>query len=144
MNGYLRWNTINVNDVSNYWCSLSMNSEFLSATKILYGVRVMVFKATSNNISVISWRSVLLLEEPGVPCENNRPVANHWQILSHNVVSSHTRNEADSNSVLLVIGRNWLIASSQPRRSAVNLICMCLFINLIKQHNLLINWLIGV
>ena len=54
-----------------------MNSEFLSATKILYGVRVMVFKATSNNISVISWRSVLLLEEPGVPGENNRPVVNH-------------------------------------------------------------------
>jgi hypothetical protein len=98
MNGYLKWNTINVNDISNYWCSLSMNSVFSSATKILYGVRIMVFKATFNNISVISWRSVLLLEEPGVPGENNRPVANHWQILSHNVVSSHTRNEADSNS----------------------------------------------
>ena len=29
-------------------------------------VRVMVFSATFNNISVISWRSVLLLEETGV------------------------------------------------------------------------------
>jgi hypothetical protein len=31
---------------------------------------VMVFHGTFNNISVISWRSVLLLEETGVPGEN--------------------------------------------------------------------------
>jgi hypothetical protein len=30
-----------------------------------------------NNISVISWRSVLLLEESGVPGENHRPDASH-------------------------------------------------------------------
>ena len=30
----------------------------------------MVFNATFNNISVISWRSVLLMEETGVPREN--------------------------------------------------------------------------
>jgi hypothetical protein len=40
-------------------------------------VRVMVFNATFNNISVISWRSVLLLEETGVPGENHRPVTSH-------------------------------------------------------------------
>ena len=34
-------------------------------------VRVMVFNATSNNISVISWRPVLLVEETGVPRENH-------------------------------------------------------------------------
>jgi hypothetical protein len=49
-------------------------------------VRVMVFNATFNNISAISWRSVLLVEETGVPRENHRPVTNHWQTLSHNVV----------------------------------------------------------
>ena len=32
-------------------------------------VRIMVFKVTFNNISVISWRSVLLVEETGVPTE---------------------------------------------------------------------------
>ena len=37
----------------------------------------MVFNATFNNISVISWWSVLLVEEIGVPEENHRPVANH-------------------------------------------------------------------
>jgi len=34
---------------------------------------VMVFNATFNNISVISWRSVLLVEEIGVPGENHQP-----------------------------------------------------------------------
>ena len=33
----------------------------------------MVFKATFNNISVISWRSVLLVEEIGVRGESNQP-----------------------------------------------------------------------
>ena len=55
------------------------------------GVRVMVFNATFNNISVISWWSVLLVEETWVPGENHRPVASHWQTLSHDVVSSTQR-----------------------------------------------------
>ena len=32
---------------------------------------IMVFNATFNDISVISWRSVLLVEETGVPGVNN-------------------------------------------------------------------------
>ena len=68
-------------------------SQFLSNLfrrnkKIGCGLWFMVFYATFNNISVISWRSVLLVEETGVPGENHRPVASHWQTLSHNVVSS--------------------------------------------------------
>ena len=39
------------------------------------GVRVMVFNATFNNILVILWWSVLLMEESGVPGENHHPVA---------------------------------------------------------------------
>jgi len=42
-----------------------------------------VLNATFNNISVISWRSVLLVEETGGPRENHRPAASHWQTLSH-------------------------------------------------------------
>jgi hypothetical protein len=34
----------------------------------------MVFNATFTNISVISWRSVLLVEETGEPGENHQPV----------------------------------------------------------------------
>jgi hypothetical protein len=43
----------------------------------------MVFNATFNNISVILWWSVLLVEEIGIPGENCWPVASHWQTLSH-------------------------------------------------------------
>ena len=46
-------------------------------------VCLMVFNATFNNISVISWRLILLVEETG---GNHRPVASYWQTLSHNVV----------------------------------------------------------
>jgi hypothetical protein len=38
-----------------------------------YNVRVRVFNATFNNISVISWRSVLLVKEPDVTGENHFP-----------------------------------------------------------------------
>ena len=51
----------------------------------------MVFNATFNNISVLSCWSVLLVEETGVPAENHRPVASHWQTVSHNVLSSTPR-----------------------------------------------------
>ena len=40
-------------------------------------VCLVVFNATFNNISVISWRSVLLVEETGGPEENHRIVVNH-------------------------------------------------------------------
>jgi len=56
-----------------------------------YRVRVMVFNANFNNISVISWRSVFLVEETGVPGENHRPAASRLQNLAHNVVSSTPR-----------------------------------------------------
>jgi len=40
----------------------------------------MMFKATFNNSSAISWRSVLLVEETVRPGESHRPVASHGQI----------------------------------------------------------------
>jgi hypothetical protein len=43
----------------------------------IYNSRIswlMVFNATFNNISLISWRSVLLVEEAG---ENHRPAVSH-------------------------------------------------------------------
>ena len=60
----------------------------------------MVFNATFNNISVRFSQSVLLMEETGAHRENYRPVRSHWQILSHNVVSSTPRHEWGSNSQL--------------------------------------------
>ena len=68
----------------------------------------MVFNATFNNISVISWRSVVLVEETGVPGENHRPVASHWQTLSHNVASGtpyHEQNLLKTGDELRCSGR---------------------------------------
>ena len=67
------------------------NSHYTRSTKLfqslsLMFVCLMVFNATFKNISVISWRSVLLVEETEGPGGNHRPVASHWQTLSHNGV----------------------------------------------------------
>ena len=51
-------------------------------------VCLMVFNATFNNISVISWWSVLLVEETEGPGENYRPTTGHWQTLSNNFAHS--------------------------------------------------------
>jgi hypothetical protein len=56
-------------------------------------VMVMAFNATFNNISLISWRSVLLVEETWVHGENHRHAVSHWQHLSHKVVSSTPYHE---------------------------------------------------
>ena len=69
----------------------SVQARHLSSLIVLFlvvFVWFMVFNATINNISVLLWQSVILVVETGVPAENERPFTNHWQTLSHNVVSS--------------------------------------------------------
>jgi hypothetical protein len=58
---------------------------------------VMMLNATFNNISVISWQSVLLVEETG---ENHRPVASHLQTLSHNV--GHIQKQVLSDRLMFL------------------------------------------
>ena len=69
----------------------------------------MVFNTTFNNISAISWWSVLLVEETGGPRENHWPVANHWQTLSHIMIMLYTspwsRFELTTS---VVIGTNYI------------------------------------
>jgi hypothetical protein len=48
----------------------------------------MVSHANFNNIAVICWRSVLLVEGTGVDGKNHRLTACQRQTLSHNAVSS--------------------------------------------------------
>ena len=45
--------------------------------EVMVRVRIMVFNATFNNISVILWRSVLLVDETVVHGESHRPVESH-------------------------------------------------------------------
>jgi len=44
-------------------------------------VRFIVINATFNNISVISWRTVLVVEETEIPVEIHRPAAGHLQTI---------------------------------------------------------------
>ena len=73
--------------ISHIVSSLSIPIGFFSVNSYYdYEIRVlivdwfygfMVFSAIFRNISVISWRSVLMVEENGVPGENHRPAASH-------------------------------------------------------------------
>jgi hypothetical protein len=56
---------------------------------------ILVFNATFSNISAISWRPVLVVEEAGVPGENHR--VNEWS------VKNMTPEETASNATLLFI-----------------------------------------
>ena len=61
-------------------------------------VNDIVFNATCNNSSVISWWSVLLVEETGVPRENSRPaqvIDIHYHVMLYRV---HLVIRRDSNS----------------------------------------------
>ena len=58
-----------------------MSHPFLVKDQLQYMVRLMVLNATVNNISVISWRSSLLVKEIGIPWENHRSAASHWLFL---------------------------------------------------------------
>ena len=69
-----------------YWC-IYLWFDWLCLKSIIWRVRGMVFNACFNNISVILWRS-----------EYPEKTTDHWQTLSHNVVSSTPRHERYSNS----------------------------------------------
>jgi hypothetical protein len=69
----------------------------------------MAFNPPFNNISVISWWSVLLVEETRVPGENHWPAASYWQTLSHNVVSSTPKEEFFILTVILVVRLKFVV-----------------------------------
>jgi hypothetical protein len=66
-----------------------------------YVVRVMVFNATFNNISL---QSVLLVEETRVLGENHRHVANHWQLYHIMLYQVHPTWARFELTTLVVIG----------------------------------------
>jgi len=74
-----------------------------------------VLNATFSNISAISWRPVLVVEEAGVPGENDRPWASNWLTLSLAPVSRvhlfcNLQRRARTHAVL-VIGLYELLGS---------------------------------
>jgi hypothetical protein len=77
-----------------------------------------VFAIGGNNIVEVSLSTILQLyrggqfywwEETGVPGENHRHVASHWQTLSHNVVSSTLHNvfAIGGNNIVEVLESFW-------------------------------------
>jgi hypothetical protein len=64
----------NVDNLDLAWVPFAVDS-FLYSVCLIFCL--MVFNATFNNISVISWQSVLLVEETGGHRENHRLVASH-------------------------------------------------------------------
>ena len=71
--------------------SIGSSTLILNLTDHFEHFKFMVFNATFNNISVILWQSVLLVEESG---------KNHRQIISHKVESSTPSHEWNWNSQL--------------------------------------------
>jgi len=68
----------------------------------------MVFNATFNNISAVSWWSVLLVEETGDP--RRKPLTCHLQTLSHNVASSTPRLMGFKLTTSVVIGTDCIVS----------------------------------
>jgi hypothetical protein len=71
------------------WGYFVVQSKKCREVKVLIGI--------FNNISTMSCRSVLLVEERVVLGVSNQPAASHWQTLSHNSVSNTTRQERETN-----------------------------------------------
>ena len=95
------WSWISLN--AKHWKFIIAVSFLTSFYNRAWLVWFMVFNATFSNILVISWLSILLVEETGVPGENHWPAASHWQILSHNVVSNTPCHEQGSFKLTLVV-----------------------------------------
>jgi len=66
----------------------------------------MVFNATFNNIAVISWRSVLLVVQTGVPGEKPPTWRKSLTTLSHNIV--HLTWVAFESTASVVIGTDYI------------------------------------
>jgi hypothetical protein len=70
----------------------------------IYWVKIMVFNVTFNNISVISWRSILLVEETG---ENHRLVVNHWQtIMLYRVDINWNLHSINTDIIKIIMEKN--------------------------------------
>ena len=92
-------------------CDKEINKRYLCfiLLKITFYINVMVswfmmFNATFNNIVIILWLSVLLMEETG---ENHWPVTSNWQTLSHNVVEYTSPWVIFELTMLEVIGTDY-------------------------------------
>jgi hypothetical protein len=71
--------------INTYYIKSAIYNFFLPASQIHFIhwyvfdlIDYLVLNATFSNISAISWRPVLVVEEAGVPGENHRSWASNW------------------------------------------------------------------
>jgi hypothetical protein len=74
-------------------------------------LRVMVFNANFNNITFISWRSVLLVEETRVHGEKHRPATSHWQTYHKVLYWIHLALAGIELTTLVVVGTDYIGSS---------------------------------
>jgi hypothetical protein len=55
-----------------------LNNVIINKTKVLLPQAYVIGGTRVANISAISWRPVLVVEEVGVPGENHRPWVSNW------------------------------------------------------------------
>jgi hypothetical protein len=89
--------------------------------------RVIVLNATFNNISAISWRPVLLVEETGVLGENHRPTSSHWQIYHIMMYRVHFAWAGFKLTTLVVIGTD-CISSYKWNERPFNITTRCMLV----------------
>ena len=103
---------VNEHEEECFYCCCTFHSH----SDLIVFFLFLVFNATFSNISAISWRPVLVMEEIGVPGENHRPWASNWQTLSLAAASRvHPFCNLQSRArthVVLVIGLNELLGNS--------------------------------
>ena len=84
-----------------------------------------MFNATFNNISTISWRSVVLVEETGVPEENHRPVVSRQNFLYR----VHLALMEFELITLVMIGTDWIGSYKSNYHTITTTTAPIIFIN---------------
>ena len=82
----------------------------MTSMKTLFWDRVRVFNVTFKNISVLSWRFVLLVEETGIPGENHLDYTSPWtgfELTTLVLVGTDCTGNCKSNYHMTAARRYW-------------------------------------
>jgi hypothetical protein len=100
-------------------CSSSIYGFWLPLWYLQTHLRVIMFVSTFNNISAISWRLVVLVEETGIPGKNHLPSASHWHIMLHEYTSPWTGFELTTFVVTYCVVVNPTAIRSRPQQPII-------------------------